>query len=79
MGHRETKDGCIVITEAEVNAELKRLGDSAEVLTEIEARRWAMHERGMNIGQIASTEGVCYNNVKDAVRRAEGKLRKVGL
>lgn len=58
---------------------MKRLGESAEVLSDIEARRWTMHERGMSIAQIAGKEGVCYNNVKDAVRRAEGKLRKARL
>ena len=76
MGHRKKQDGCIVITEAELVQELKRLGESAEVLTERQARRWAMRQRGMSYGQISRAEGVDLEAVRRACMVAEGKLRK---
>ena len=84
MEYRETQDGnsgdkMIEITQDELETELKKLGESRDILTEKEARRWAMRQRGMTYGQISLEEGVNAAVIARCVICAEGKLRKSRL
>jgi two-component sensor histidine kinase len=67
------------ITQSELDQELRRLGDCRDVLSDSQARRWAMRQRGMSYAQIGMEEACGVEPVRRSVLLAEAKLRKAGI
>lgn len=73
-GKTENRDN-ITITESELLAELQRFGANRNLLTDKQARRWAMRQRGMSYFAIGRLEGIDTTGAKRSVLAAEGKLK----